>query len=115
MASDFQEILNQINNIELRNLFDDYVNMRKEIKSPMTERSLTMLINRCERLSEFDIDLQKEMLEEAIINNWRSVYLPKEQEQQKKQQQTKVFNRESRFSSTGYDALKNFNINGDGK
>ena len=107
----FPEILNQINDIELRNLYVHYVEMRTTIKSPMTKRSLSMLINRCERLSNFDIELQKEMLEEAIINNWRSVYAPKEEKPQKKEKKSgNIYDRESRYSSTGYDALRNFNL-----
>lgn len=39
-----------------------------------------MLIDRCERLSNFNIRVQKLLLETAIINNWKNVYLPKEEE-----------------------------------
>lgn len=77
-----QELLKHINDIELRNLFVDYVEMRQMTGSPMTLRGLSMLINRAARISGFDNQLQKEMLETAIINNWKSVYLPKEVEEQ---------------------------------
>ena len=79
---EFQDILQHINDIELRNLFVDYVEMRRITGSPVTKRGLSMLINRCARLANFDRNLQKEMLEAAIINNWKSVYLPKEVEEQ---------------------------------
>ena len=79
---EFQDILQHINDIELRNLFVDYVEMRRITGSPVTKRGLSMLINRCARLSNFDRQLQKEMLEAAIINNWKSVYLPKDIEEQ---------------------------------
>ena len=39
-----------------------------------------MLIQRCERLSNFDYELQKALVEAAIINNWKNVYLPNEQD-----------------------------------
>lgn len=77
MAS-FQEILKHINDKELRNLFVDYVEMRRLSGSPLTPRGLSMVINRAAKLSKFNVQLQKQMLEEAIINNWKSVYLPKE-------------------------------------
>lgn len=105
-----QEILNQINDIELRNLFVDYVDMRKTTGSPMTKRALSMLIDRCARIANFDIELQKEMIEAAVINNWKSVYLPKDEKPQKKESSSRIYDRESRYSTTGYDALKNFNL-----
>ena len=48
--------------------------MRKLIKSPMTDKALTMLINRVNKLEPHSIERQKQMLETAIMNNWKSVY-----------------------------------------
>lgn len=81
-VSECYELLNHIKDIELRNLFVDYVEMRRITGSPMTPRGLSMLINRSARISNFDNRLQKEMLEAAIINNWKSVYLPKTAEEE---------------------------------
>ena len=44
------------------------------IKSPMTDRALEMLIDKVEKLEPLDINRQKLMLENAIMNNWKSVY-----------------------------------------
>lgn len=33
-----------------------------------------MLINRCEKIAPNNTALQKQMLETAIINNWKNVY-----------------------------------------
>lgn len=71
----FEDILSEVVNEELKNLYVDYIEMRRIIGSPMTKRSLKMLINRCERISNFNIREQKLMLEAAIINQWKSVYL----------------------------------------
>lgn len=76
----FEDILKHIEDIEIKNLLIDYIEMRRLTGYPITQRGLNMIINRCVRLSNFDRGLQKEMLENAIINNWRNVYLPKEQE-----------------------------------
>jgi hypothetical protein len=76
----FEDILKHIEDLEIRNLLIDYIEMRRLTGYPLTQRGLNMIINRCVRLSNFDRGLQKEMLENAIINNWRNVYLPKEQE-----------------------------------
>ena len=46
-----------------------------------------MLINRCERLTNFNIREQKQMLEAAIINNWSSVFLPNEVKEERKELQ----------------------------
>lgn len=103
-TSNFNKILNEIEDVELRELYKDYIEMRNTINSPISERGLSMLINRCARLANFNRGLQIEMVEAAIINNWKSVYLPKEEKEEKKG----LIDRESRYSKDGYDALKNF-------
>lgn len=82
----FEDILNDIQSIELRNLYVDYIEMRRNIGKPITKRGLKMLIGRCERLSNFSIKEQKTMLETSIINNWGSVYLPNEIKQDREEQ-----------------------------
>lgn len=76
----FAEILNNIYDIELRNLYIEYAEMRQEINAPLTKRGLEMLINRNERLSNMDVELQKALLEAATLNGWKNVYLPNEQD-----------------------------------
>ena len=110
----FQNILNEIEDKELKQLYIDYIDMRKTINSPVSERALSMLVNRCARLANFDINLQKEMIEAAVINNWKSVYLPKEENEKPKNNNggnSRILDRENRYSKSGYDALKNFNLN----
>lgn len=71
------EILNElVNDRELKELYLEYIQMREEIEVPLTKRGLKMLIVRCERLSNFNVGLQKTMLESALINQWKSVYPP---------------------------------------
>lgn len=77
---EFSIILSSIVNKDLKQLYKDYIEMRKTIKAPLTKRGLEMLINRCERLSDFNIEMQKILLETAIINNWKNVYSPKERD-----------------------------------
>lgn len=59
---------------DLKELYLEYIKMRKLIKSPMTDRALTMLINKVNELEPYSIDRQKQLLETAIMNNWKSVY-----------------------------------------
>lgn len=109
----FDNILKEIEDKELRALYVDYIEMRNTIGSPVSKRALTMLIDRCARIANFDVAIQKEMIEAAVINNWKSVYLPKKEEEKQQPQIEgggRILNREQRYSTTGYDALKNFNL-----
>jgi hypothetical protein len=93
----FEDILKDVVNVELRNLYVDFIEMRRNIKKPLTKRGLKMLINRCDRLTNFNIREQKQMLEAAIINNWSSVFLPNEVKEERKEIQKR-----------NIDDLKNF-------
>lgn len=81
-------ILSAVTDDSLRELYFEYIKMRKLIKSPMTERALTMLINKVNELEPNSIERQKQLLETAIMNNWKSVYPLKDNIQTKQQQGT---------------------------
>lgn len=70
----YDEILSGVKNDDLRELYLEYIKMRKMIKAPMTDRALTMLISKVNELEPTSIENQKKLLEIAIINNWKSVY-----------------------------------------
>lgn len=72
--SSYDEILSAVEDDSLRDLYYEYIKMRKLIKSPMTDRALVMLINKVNDLEPLDISRQKRLLETAIMNNWKSVY-----------------------------------------
>ena len=73
-------LFNKVKNNFIRDLYRDYIKMRSEINSPMTNKGLEMLIDRCDRLSMFNAKRQKILLEAAIINNWKNIYQPKNDE-----------------------------------
>ena len=54
--------------------------MRLSINAPLSEKGIEKLVGRCKRLSKNNIALEKNLLEAAIINNWKNVYLPKAEE-----------------------------------
>jgi len=58
------------------NLFNDYQIMRKSIKAPMTSRATSILINKLSELAAAGHN-PNELLETAILNNWKSVFAPK--------------------------------------
>ena len=70
----YDEILSGVTDAELKALYLEYIKMRKLIKAPMTDRALQMLINKVNELEPYSIDNQKQLLETAIMNNWKSVY-----------------------------------------
>ena len=79
----YDDILSQIADDSLRDLYTEYIKMRKFIKSPMTDRALTMLINKVNELEPHSIERQKKLLETAIVNNWKSVYPLKDEPKEK--------------------------------
>ena len=72
--STYDDILSTIANDDLRDLYLEYIKMRKMIKAPMTDRALAMLINKVNDLEPHSVENQKKLLEVAIMNNWKSVY-----------------------------------------
>lgn len=78
---EYSEILETISNDDLRNLYVDYVEMRRNIGSPITKRGLKMLIDRAYRLSNFDLPTHIHLLETATIQGWKNVYLPSDEEE----------------------------------
>lgn len=65
---------------ELIAAYREYIKMRDEINSPLTEMGLEKLIERAKRLSKGNERIEKLLLESAIINNWKNVYPPRESE-----------------------------------
>ena len=62
------------NNLELNNLFLEFLDLRKKIKCKNTDRAIKLLIN---ELDKYDDNTKIEMLNESIMNSWKSVYPPK--------------------------------------
>lgn len=87
---DYESVLSDIDDEELKGLYLDYIEMRKLIKAPMTDRALQMLINKVESLEPNNIDRQKLMLKKSIMNNWKSVY-PLKNDDVVKQESEKSF------------------------
>lgn len=66
--------------VELIALYREYIKLREEMNAPLTGPGLIKLISRTERMSNGNIKVQKVLLENAIINNWKNVYPPRESE-----------------------------------
>lgn len=80
ISEHLQIIENNVDSYELKQMYVDYIEMRKSINAPLSPRGLKMLITRCVNLSHKDIRVQKLLLQNAIINQWKNVYRPSDQE-----------------------------------
>lgn len=63
-------------NDELNETFIEYLNLRKKLKAVNSDRAIKMLIN---ELNSYDDDVKIKMLEQSIVNSWKSVYPLKNQ------------------------------------
>lgn len=79
-------INSSINDKALKSLYKQYIDTRIDMGSPLTERGLKMLITRCERLTSGSVILQRLLVENASINRWKNVYMPKAEEMEVEQQ-----------------------------
>lgn len=81
--SEFDEVLNQIEDVKLRETLIAFIKMRKTIKKPMTTHALELLIKKLNRISN-NIDRQIELLENSILNGWQDVYVKQEKKEEVK-------------------------------
>lgn len=65
--------------IGLQGVFKEFVEMRKSIKAPIkTQRQFTLLANKLQDLSGGDTETGKRIIEQSIMNGWKSLYEVKE-------------------------------------
>lgn len=74
------EILEGIQDSELRELYTDYVIQRRENGHALTPKGLHMLIARGYRLSDSNMAVHRAIVETAIINQWMNLYEPRAEE-----------------------------------
>ena len=67
--------------IELNNLFLEFLDLRLKLKCKNTDKAITLLVN---ELNKYDDNTKIEMINESIMNSWKSVYPPKQFRQNKK-------------------------------
>ena len=57
--------------------WNDFVDMRKHTKRPMTERAMKIMFNKLQQIKTKGFDIS-EVLQKSIANNWSDVYEPKD-------------------------------------
>ncbi len=72
-ADAFDAILETLNP-DLRDVFKEFIKMRKAIKAPLTERALNIAIKKANDLGGGQPDVIKAIVEQSILNNWKSFY-----------------------------------------
>lgn len=82
IEDEIEAVLSNIEYPSLYELYKQYLEMRQNIEAPLSPLGLAKLIERNERLTKGDYNLQKVLLEAAIINSWKNVYLPNEAERE---------------------------------
>jgi len=59
---------------ELNNAFLDFLDMRKKIKKPATDRAIKMAINKLENLSGGDKEKKIDIINQSIMNCWQDLF-----------------------------------------
>lgn len=99
--------VNNIKNIysdcseELKKALDDFVEMRKKIKSPLTEKAMQIAFNKLNKLSTEE-KTKIEIVNEAVLKCWKSFYPLKGDEKQKNYKS---------YNQRQYENLNNFYSN----
>lgn len=69
-----EEILNEYTESEdLKNTIKNFIEMRKNIKAPMTTNALNLLLKKLNSMTSDD-GTKIQILEQSILNSWKSIY-----------------------------------------
>lgn len=68
------EVVNSsIENLELRDALMDYIDMRKAIKKPITDRALKMVISKLDKMTD-SVSEKTEILNNSVMNGWQGIF-----------------------------------------
>ena len=62
---------------ELDEAVHDFVEARKKMRKPMTEKAIGLFVKRLESLAPGDVREQVSLVNTAIERGWQTVYLPR--------------------------------------
>lgn len=71
-------LVQEVQNNELREAYREFIKYRKQVKASLTEKGLELLIRKVNQLAPDSTSKQIELLENAIMNGWKSVWETKE-------------------------------------
>ena len=87
----------------LNDAFEDYVDMRKKIKSPMTDRASELAKKNLMELSGGDISRAIAIVNQSIMNSWKGLFPLKEPQGSSPPAKPKLKNRFNDFEQRQYD------------
>lgn len=61
-------------NDELNKAINDFVDFRKQIKNPITDRGIKIMLNKLKNLEPTSIANQIAILEQSIMNGWKGIF-----------------------------------------
>jgi hypothetical protein len=59
---------------ELNKAFLDYIEFRKKIKKPMTDRAIQLAMKELEKLAGSDNDMAIQIINQSIFNGWQGLF-----------------------------------------
>lgn len=59
---------------QLDKAFKDYVDFRKKIKKPMTDRAIELAMKRLDEMSNHNNDVAIQILEQSVVNGWQGLF-----------------------------------------
>ncbi len=71
---ELKKLISKKTKTPLEKTFDDFLEMRKKIKKPATERAIELLKMNLEKLSNGDDNLKIKILEQSIVNSWQDIF-----------------------------------------
>lgn len=84
---------------ELDEAIHEFIKFRKGVKKPMSDRAITLMINKLESLSH-DKHEQVQILNQSIMQGWTGLYALKDDDKSRGQSQS-VHNNQQPFSNNG--------------
>ena len=63
--------------------FKSYIEMRKKIKAPMTDRAITLALNKLDKLASNDNEMKIAILDQSVLNCWKGLYIVHEDKPKK--------------------------------
>ena len=65
-------------NDSLKSAIHDFIEFRKQIKAPLTDKALTLSLNKLDKLANTDDDLKISIINQSIERGWRGLFEVKE-------------------------------------
>lgn len=79
--NNYMNLLESISDANLRNLYVSFLENRNAMGEPMTIKGFELLIERVREIAGIDVERQKSLVRNAVINNWKNVYMPQPDEE----------------------------------